>query len=163
MNDNDRKEFSDKMVEMAKVLGRVIDDEDIAAYFNQLQDLPLNLVTKGIDQAIRDRDPEDEFLKTSFITVPEIRGAIARMLRDSDENGAVAGCEACSGIGWVLSEGKKGQPAARPCKCLYEIAKKVTISEKKPTLKELRSRKSAEETVKAYEYFKEKEEKKNAD
>lgn len=157
MNDKDRRDFADKMVEMSKALGRVIDDEDIAAYFNQLQDLPLVLVLKGIDHAIRDRDPTDEYA-TALINVPEIRGAVARIMRESGGEGDVAGCEACNKTGWILTEGEKGQPTARPCTCLYEIAKKILLSIEKPTAKEAKSIKSAEETVRVYELYKAEEE-----
>jgi len=150
MNDTNKKEFSDKMLEMSRALGRVIDDEDIDAYFNQLQDLPLELVIKGIDQAIRDRDPGDDFA-TALINVPEIRGAVARMMRKADGEADVAGCEACNMTGWVLTQEPEGQPKARPCECLYKIAKKLTMSTEEPTAKDAKSRKFAEATVRAYE------------
>ena len=148
MNETNKKDFADKMVEMSKALSRIIDDEDIDAYFNQLQDLPLEIVVKGIDYAIRDRDPEDPFL-TPLISVPEIRGAVARMIRESDAEADVAGCEACNMTGWVLVEGEKGQPIARPCECLYEIAKKLTLNTEGTTAKDAKSRKEAEKTVDA--------------
>jgi len=157
MNDTDKKNFAEKMVEMSKALGRVIDDEDIAAYFNQLQDLPLELVMKGIDYAIRDRDPGDDFA-TALINVPEIRGAVARMMRESDAEGDVAGCEACNMTGWILAEGKGGQPTARPCECLYKIAKKLTMNPEEAATKDAKSRKSAEQTVMIYERHKAEEE-----
>ncbi len=55
-----------------------------------------------------------------------------------------AGCQKCNMTGWVLNVGKDGQPKARPCKCLYEVAK--------------RSKESAEEIIKAYEDHNKKEE-----
>lgn len=150
MNDTDKKDFADKMLEMSKALGRVIDDEDIDAYFNQLQDLPLELVIRGIDYAIRDRDPRDEYA-TALINVPEIRGAVARMMREADGEGDVAGCEACNMTGWVLTQEPEGQPKARPCECLYKIAKKLTMNTEEPTAKDAKSRKNAESIVNAYE------------
>ena len=153
MNDADKQDFADKMKEMSRALSRIIDSEDIDAYFNQLQDLPLEIVIKGIDQAIRDRDPEDPFL-TPLISVPEIRGAVARIMRESDAEADVAGCEACNMTGWVLVEGEKGQPIARPCECLYKIVKKFTMSTEEPTAKDAKSRKNAEDIVKAYERHK---------
>lgn len=159
MNDTDKKNFSDKMLEMSRALSRIIDDEDIAAYFNQLQDLPLEMVIKGIDQAIRARDPEDPF-QTPLISVPEIRGAIDAIDKEEGEKQAVAGCKACNMTGWILTEGNKNTYAtARPCRCLYLIAKKATLNKKKPTLKEISSRKTAGDIVEAYEHLEEKEKK----
>lgn len=150
MNDTDKKDFADKMLEMSRALGRVIDDEDIDAYFNQLQDLPLELLVKGIDHAIRERDPGDDFA-TALINVPEIRGAVAQIIRESTGEANVAGCEACNMTGWILAKEEKGQPTARPCTCLYEIAKTNILSTEKPTAKEAQSRKDSENIVRAYE------------
>lgn len=159
MNDTNKQDFADKMKEMARAMSRIIDSDDIDAYFNQLQDLPLEIVIKGIDHAIRDRDPEDPFL-TPLISVPEIRGAIDRMEQEEGKKHVVAGCEACNMTGWLLTEGNKNTYAsARPCRCLYLIAKKAAMNKKKATLKEIKSRKTAEDIVTAYEYFQEKEEK----
>lgn len=153
MNVADRQDFADKMKEMARALSRTIDSDDINAYFNQLQDLPLEIVTKGIDQAIRDRNPEDPFL-APLISVPEIRGAVAAVIYNEAEKRSVAGCEACNMTGWLLTEANKDTYAsARPCKCLYVIAKKAVISTKKPTVKDAPSIKSAQAIVEAYEFF----------
>ena len=159
MNDADKQEFADKMKEMSRALSRIIDSDDIDAYFNQLQDLPLEIVLKGIDHAIRARDPEDPFL-TPLISVPEIRGAIDRLSEEEREKHVVAGCEACNQTGWLLTEANKDTYAtARPCRCLYLIAKKAAMNKQKPTLKEIKSRKAAEDIVTAYEHFAEKEKK----
>jgi len=164
MNDDDRKEFADKMTEMATVLGRPIDGEDISAYFNQLKDYPVDIVIKGIDQALQDRDPEDEFLKLTMITLPEIRGAIERIsAKELGKVGEVANCKECHGQGWITSEDESGGFTARPCKCLYTVARHTMASKKKPTAKEIDSRRHAEEIVKAYELFIIKEEKRNED
>ncbi len=159
MNDADKQKFADKMKEMSRALSRIIDSDDIDAYFNQLQDLPLEIALKGIDHAIRDRDPEEPFL-TPLISVPEIRGAIDRMEQEEGEKRVKAGCEACNMTGWLLTEANKHTYASvRPCRCLYLIAKKATMNKQKPTLKEIKSRKTAEDTVTAYEHFQEKEKK----
>ena len=70
----------------------------------------------------------------------------------------VAGCEACNMTGWVLSHGPDGQAKARPCECLYKIAKKITMKPEEAATKDAKSRKCAEETVKAYERHKAEEE-----
>ena len=70
-----------------------------------------------------------------------------------------AGCKACNMTGYIYIKREGGQPMVRPCTCLYEIAKKLTMSEEEPkVLKDIQNRKSAEETVRAYERHKKKEE-----
>jgi len=68
-----------------------------------------------------------------------------------------AGCKACNWTGYIYLKRESGQPIVRPCTCLYEIAKKITLSEEKSTAKDIQSRKSAEEIVRAYERHREKE------
>ncbi len=81
----------------------------------------------------------------------------------------VAGCKACNMTGWILTIGEDGQPIAQPCKCLYEIAKKIIscsvnsgsplsriMNKKKPMLKEVQSTRVAEDIVRAYERHKNK-------
>ena len=65
-----------------------------------------------------------------------------------------AGCEACSMTGWILSEKEDGRMEARPCTCLYEIAKKAV--EEEPDKKKAGLRLNAEAIVKAYERHREK-------
>lgn len=68
------------------------------------------------------------------------------------------GCKACDMTGYIYVKREDGQPVVRPCTCLYEIAKKITMSDKDPTLsKDIQSRKNAEEIVRAYEHHIEKE------
>lgn len=71
-----------------------------------------------------------------------------------------AGCKACNMTGWILREKKNGRLIARPCTCLYEIAKKSMESDEKSRAKETMSQKIAEEIIKAYERHKEKKEEK---
>jgi len=73
-----------------------------------------------------------------------------------------AGCKACNMTGYICVKREGGQPMVRPCTCLYEIAKKLTMSEEEPkTFQDIQSRKRAEETVRAYESHKEKSEEEN--
>jgi len=68
-----------------------------------------------------------------------------------------AGCKACNWTGYIDLKRESGQPVVRPCTCLYEIAKEIMLSEEKSTAKDIQSRKSAEEIVRAYERHREKE------
>jgi|GEM_PF-6839713 len=82
----------------------------------------------------------------------------------------VAGCKACNMTGWILTIEEDGQPIARPCKCLYEVAKKIIshsvdsetplsriMNKKKPMLKEVQSIRAAEDVVRIYEHHEKKE------
>jgi len=126
MNFNDRPEFSKKLREMAKVVGRFPDDEDVKAYFNQLEEYPIDLITKGMDKALRDRDPEDIFYKNALVTVPEIRAAIEDMAQPEEgQIGTVAGCKKCNGSGWIMGQDEKKRTIAWPCSCLYAVCKQA--------------------------------------
>lgn len=124
MNFNDRPEFGEKLKEMARGVGRPIDDTDMKAYFNQLEDYPISLVLKAMDKALHDRDPDDLYLRTMLITVPEILAAINDLMRPPEgEEGRVSRCKKCNGDGWLTSVNKLGQMRAIPCECLYHEAK----------------------------------------
>jgi len=158
MNFNDKVLFSKKMMEIATSLSRTIDDEDVDIFFNQLEEHPIDLVVKGMDQALRDRDPEDPFLKTMMLTVPEIRAAIERITEPSDDEVAtIRSCGSCHGKGWLTGKDGIGHFIARPCECLYNSARKALARKK--------SRQSSMDTsidafrrriVKAYEYHQKK-------
>jgi len=126
MNFNDRPEFAKKLKEMAKVVGRFPDDEDMNAYFNQLEEYPIDLITKGMDKALRDRDPTDIFMQNSIVTVPEIRAAIEDMARPEEgQIGTVGGCKKCNGSGWITGQDEKKRTIAWPCSCLYAVCKQA--------------------------------------
>jgi len=126
MNFNDRPEFARKLKELTKVVGRVLDDEDVKAYFNQLEEFPIDLITKAMDKALRDRDPEDIFYKNALVTVPEIRAAIEDMARPQEgQIGTVSGCKKCNGGGWIMGQDEKKRAIAWPCSCLYAVCKQA--------------------------------------
>lgn len=148
---NDRLEFSKKLKEVATVVGRTIDDEDTRAYFNQLEEYPIKLVLKGMDRALRDRDPNDEFLKTMLVTVPEIRTAIEDITRPmEDQEGRVSTCKKCNGNGWLTSEDKLGRLIARPCECLYQVTKE-TLKKKGKKMSHLDAYRKR--IINAYKYY----------
>ena len=126
MNFNDRPEFAKKLKEMAKVVGRFPDDEDVKAYFNQLEEYPIDLIAKGMDKALRDRDPTDVFMQNSLVTVPEIRVAIEDLARPAEgQIGTVAGCKKCSGGGWIMGQDEEKKAISWPCSCLYAVCKET--------------------------------------
>ncbi|NIO40249.1 MAG: hypothetical protein GTO41_08665, partial [Burkholderiales bacterium] len=83
MNWNDRPNFAAKMLEVATLLGVVVDEEDVGAFFRHLEDYPYDVVCAAIDRAIKDRDPSDEFLRRAMLTLPEIMGAIDNIVKET--------------------------------------------------------------------------------
>lgn len=161
MNFNDRAELAKKLKEIAIVVGRTIDNEDTKAYFNQLEDCPIELVIKAMDQALRDRDPEDMYIQNTLVTVPEIRAAIERMTPPQEEDEeSIAGCAICGGQAWIITIKADGRAVAHPCQCLYKKAKATLDKKQKTSTKGAESRRNAEKIVAAYEYYQKKEEKK---
>ena len=148
MNFNDRPEFTKKLKEMAKVVGRFPDDEDVKAYFNQLEEYPIELIIKGMDKALRDRDPSDIFYKNALVTVPEIRAAIEDMARPEEgKTGTVAGCKKCHGGGWIMGQDQQKRTIAWPCSCLYAVCKQALGKKGKWSDDAWKKR-----IIKAYEY-----------
>jgi len=149
MNFSDKPEFRKKLVELATVVGRTITSEEAKAYFNQLEEYPINLLIKAMDKALHDRDPADVFLKTMLVTVPEITTAIEEITkRMPGEESRVSKCKKCAGGGWITWEDRLKRIVARPCECLYEEAKKTIKKKGKPShLDAYRKR-----TIGAYEH-----------
>ena len=148
MHFNDRPELRKKLVELATVVGRTIDSDEADAYFNQLEEFPIDLIIKAMDKALRDRDPEDIFYKNALVTVPEIRTAIDDMAKPKeDQVGTVAGCKICHGSGWRLGQDEKKRTISWPCVCLYSVAKKTLGKKGKWSDDAYRKR-----IIRAYEY-----------
>ena len=134
MNFADRADFSKKMTEIATVVGRAIDDDEINAYFNRLTEYPLDLICKAFDRALDDRDNEDIYLATLIPTDGEIRKAISAILTEERDLGATIGCEKCKGTGFILEERKDGSAFAGRCECLLaaiEVRKKYDPKDQK--------------------------------
>jgi len=158
MNFNDKGSFSEKMMEMARVMGPIIDDSDVDAYFNQLDEYPIEIVVRAIDVAIHIRDPEDKFLEKTLITLPEILGAIKKITKPPEGKvGTVASCRICEGMGWIATaKDEKGRFIAWPCECLYNSAKESLASKQRPTASAEVSRRCCKNIVVAYEYHQKK-------
>lgn len=134
MDFEDRSDFAKKMIQIASVVGRAIDDIDIEAYFNQLAEYPLDLVCRAFDRALRDRDYEDMYLATLIPTDGEVRRAISAIIMEDRGPGAKIGCEKCNETGMVIEEREDGSTYARRCECLLaaiEAKKKYGSREKK--------------------------------
>ncbi len=134
MNFADRVEFSKKMIELATIVGRAINDVEINAYFNRLAEYPLELVCKAFDRALDDRDHEDVYLATLIPTDGEIQKAISVILAEEGGPGATIGCEKCKGTGFILGERKDGSVFAGCCECLLatiEMRKKYSLKDQK--------------------------------
>ena len=157
MNFNEKGTFAEKMMEMARVMGPPIDDNDVDAYFNQLVEYPLEIVVRAIDVSIHIRDPGDKFLQKTLITLPEILGAINKLTEPSkDRVGTVASCKMCQGMGWITGEDKERRLISWPCKCLYESARKTLARKQRPTAATEETRKCCKTIVAAYEYHQKK-------
>lgn len=157
MNFNDKGTFSEKMMEMARVMGPVIDDDDIEAYFNQLLEYPLEIVVKAIDAAMHLRDPEDKFLEKTLITLPEILRAINKISKPLEGKiSTVVSCKTCQGMGWLTAEDKKGHLIAWPCKCLYNSAKETLDKKHRSSYIAEETRKICKSIVAAYDFHQEK-------
>jgi len=130
----DRVEFSKKMIEVATVVGRAINDVEINAYFNRLAEYPLDLVCKAFDRALDDRDNEDMYLATLIPTDGEIRKAISAILVEEGGPDAKIGCEKCKGTGFIMGKRKNGSVFAGRCECLLaaiEMRKKYSPKDQK--------------------------------
>ena len=148
MHFNDKPEFRNKLVEMATVVGRAIAGDDVDAYFNQLEEFPIELITRGMDKALHDRDPDDIFMKNALVTVPEIRTAIEDMARPKeDQIGMVTGCKKCHGNGWIIGQDREKRMISWPCSCLYAVSKQSLGKKGKWSDDTYRKR-----IIRAYEY-----------
>lgn len=133
MRFQDRPGFSKKMMEVATVVGRPVDDVEINAYFNKLAEFPLDFVCRILDRVLDDRDHEDIFKDALLPTDGELRKAISAILTEEGGPGATVGCEKCKGTGFILGERNDGSALAGRCECLLaaiEVEKKYGLKGK---------------------------------
>ncbi len=116
-------------MEMAAIVQRPVDEDDIAAYFNHLKEYPLGLICDAMDKASRDRDQDDVFMQNMIITVPEIRAAINEKLA-TEHKSLKIGCDECNNTGMILKEREDKSTYAVKCKCLL-----AAIATKKKAVK----------------------------
>jgi len=121
MDFKDKPAFRNKMEQIALKIDRKLDEDQCNVFFNDLKDYSIKIIEKAMDQALRDRDPEDIFLRRAMITIPEIRQA-AEDLRKEKKSTLKLGCLRCEPTnGWITETTKDGRFIAHPCDCLAEI------------------------------------------
>lgn len=123
MEFEDKEDFVRKLSKAMRKVGRKIDAEDAAAFFEDLQEYPRDIVFKGIDRANRDRDYDDVYQRNKMLETAEIRKAIEKVLASPGTKRS--GCDKCEGTTWILPEPlppgvkkkvKYTEPARR-CEC----------------------------------------------
>ena len=85
MNPNELGEFSTALLASARVVGKTIGVEDTKPMFNYLIVYPLRVVIEAMDRAMRKRDPDDIFIKTTLLTGPEIEQAAKEIMDKVEE------------------------------------------------------------------------------
>lgn len=126
MKFEDKAQFYQRLSQAAIKVGRKIGREEADVFFNDLQEYPINVILKAIDKALHDRDPEDRYITTALLTIPEIRGAVRKVLTAPGIK--KSGCDKCSGSTWILEKVKGMQPIAHRCECWLAVmaAKKTS-------------------------------------
>jgi len=121
MEFNDKIAFRKKMEETALKVDRKLDKEQCDVFFDDLKDYSIKIIERAMDQALRDRDPEDIFLRRAMITIPEIRQAAEELIKEKKTT-LKLGCLKCEPTnGWIAGKTKDGRFIAHPCDCLAEI------------------------------------------
>jgi len=126
MDFNDKPAFVEKMEQIARKVDRKLDDEQCDIFFDDLRrDYSIKIIERAMDQALRDRDPDDIFLRRAMLTIPEIRQAAEEISKKAeDETTSKLGCLRCEPTnGWILEITKTGRAVAHPCDCLAEIVR----------------------------------------
>ena len=124
MDFNDKPAFKEKMEQIARKIDRKLDDEQCNIFFDDLRrDYSIKIIESAMDQALRDRDPDDIFLRRAMLTIAEIRQA-AEELSKKEEVAGKLGCLRCEPtLGWITETTKDGRFIAHPCDCLAEIVR----------------------------------------
>ena len=153
MDFNDKPAFRNKMEKIAQKVDRKLDDEQCDIYFDDLKDFKINVVEKAMDLALRDRDPDDIFLRRAILTIPEIRQAAGELIKEKGTT-LKLGCLKCEPtFGWITETTKDGRFIAHPCDCLAEIVR-ARLKNKNRTRTDRDLDKFRRETLIAYEMSK---------
>jgi len=118
MDYTDKETFRKEMPRMGRLAGRMVTVEDVDAYYKYLQHYKVETLSRAIDKAYRDRDPDDVFLNTQMLRANEIKTAADRIL-EIEGGEKTFGCPKCTG-GWIVMERPDAQPIAARCECLLE-------------------------------------------
>ena len=121
MNFNEKPDFAKLIKKAGAKVAKTTTAEIIDAYYDYLKDFPLDLIERAINQAYRDRDPDDIWLKTQIVTSLEIEQAAKAIITEEGQM-EHARCSKCGGMRWIVEERKNGQLVAHPCECLYQMA-----------------------------------------
>jgi len=124
MDFSDKPELKAMLERAGKKVGRSISQEDVEFFYEELKEYPIKTLERAVENAMRDRDPDDAFLHRAMLTVQETKAAAERILEEAPIKGKV-GCERCGGMAWIMGGGGSGQPVAWPCECLYNAAKEA--------------------------------------
>jgi len=123
MNFNDKPAFMKKLGDITIKLDRKLNEEQCQVFFDDLKDLPIEVVKRAMDLALHDRDPDDIYLTRAMPTTPEIRRAAEELIKDKKIKGKL-GCEKCEPTkGWILEITKTGRAVAHPCDCMAEVVR----------------------------------------
>ena len=154
MDFNDKPAFVEKMEQIARKVDRKLDDEQCNIFFDDLRrDYSIKIIGRAMDQALRDRDGEDIFLRRAMLTIPEIRQAAEELSKKEEVTGKL-GCLRCEPTkGWILEITKTGRAVAHPCDCLAEIVR-AHLKNKNRTKADRNLDKFRRETLIAYEVSK---------
>ena len=153
MDFNDKPAFRNKKEKIAHKVDRKLDDEQCDVYFDDLKEFTINIVEKAMDLALRDRDPDDIFLRRAMITIPEIRQAAEDLIKEKRTT-LKLGCLKCEPtLGWITETTKDGRFIAHPCDCLAEIVR-ARLKNKNRTRADREYDKFRRETLIAYEVSK---------
>lgn len=153
MNFNDKPAFMEKMQQVARKVDRKVDDEQCDVFFDDLKDFTIEIIERAMDLALRDRDPDDVFLRRAMLTTPEIRQAADELINKKKETGKL-GCEKCLPTkGWILEITKAGRTVAHPCDCLADIIR-TELNKKNRTRASRVEDKHREDILVAYEISK---------
>ena len=153
MNFNDKPVFMRKMEQIARKVDRKLDREQCDVFFDDLKDFSIEVVEKAMDLALRDRDPDDAFLKRAMLTTPEIRRAADELINKKKETGKL-GCEKCLPTkGWILEVTKAGRVIGHPCDCLANVVR-TELNKKSRTRADRMDDRHREDILVAYEISK---------
>jgi len=151
MNPQEKGDFRKLIQKAGNKVARVVTADIVDAYYDYLKDFPLDLIEKAINQAYRDRDPDDLYLKTQMVTSIEIEQA-ASMIVEEKSNAEHAKCPKCEGKAWIVEQRATGQLVAHPCECLYNRAAEALVA-KSQTAKFRKNFRHWETIVKSYEAY----------
>lgn len=155
MNSNEIGTFSKKLAWAASVQSKSVGKTEAENMFEFLVDLPINAVLQGIERALKKRDPDDVFEKSTLLSGVEIRRAAEEIIEaggSKEKTGPISGCKPCDGTGWLTNEDEKGRLVAHPCECLYNVAKEALARKKRIGSQDADMDKFRRQTVGAYEH-----------